>query len=69
MPSPAERAALLGQAGAWTVWNVECKQSVLPATAQLQIPTACAVPRELQTPRSCPLELQPRGRLSHWIKS
>lgn len=50
VPSPAERAAGPGQAGARTVWNVECKQSVLPATAQPRIPTGRAVPREQPSP-------------------
>lgn len=49
-----------------TVWNVECKQSVLPATAQLHAITQTyrAVSWEQQNPRSCLLELQPRGHLS-----
>lgn len=49
-----------------TVWNVECKQSVLPATAQLWAlaQTYRTVSWKQQNPHSCPLKLQPRSHLS-----
>lgn len=70
MPSLAEHAAeqrhCWDRPEHWTVWNVECKQSVLPATARLRATTQTyrAVSWEEQNPCSCLLELQPRGHLS-----